>query len=77
MSNNEFLRPVSVDFAPYGSVCEWCGQPAEHQLTAIGGTFHNEGGFFCRPCGEEFVRMVAHSLKAEAPSKVNTTREIH
>ncbi len=36
MSNNEFSRFVSIDFAPYGSICEWCGRPAEEQLTAVG-----------------------------------------
>src|ERR1043166_9014713 len=35
MQLNEFHRPFSVDFAPQGSLCEWCGKPAERQLTAI------------------------------------------
>lgn len=61
MSNNEFRRPVSVDFAPRGSVCEWCGKPAELQLTAIGGNSHNESGLFCRPCGEDFSKAVTNS----------------
>lgn len=65
MSENEFRRPVSVDFAPAGSVCEWCGQPAVVQLTAIGGKTHNEGGFFCRTCGDEFIQAVAESLRRE------------
>ncbi|GLV56670.1 hypothetical protein KDH_35090 [Dictyobacter sp. S3.2.2.5] len=60
--SNEFQRPVSVDFAPRGSVCEWCGKPAERQLTAIGGTYHNESGVFCRTCGELFAQGVANSL---------------
>ena len=58
MSTNEFLRPISVDSAPRGSRCEWCGNPAEKQLTAIGGISHNEGGLFCRPCGEQFSLAV-------------------
>lgn len=62
MMSNEFRRPVSVDFAPRGSVCEWCGKPAERQLTAIGGTYHNEGGLFCRACGEKFSQAVVNSL---------------
>ena len=62
MSINEFRRPVSVDFAPRGSQCEWCGKPAERQLTAIGGTFHNESGVFCRSCGEKFSQAVVSSL---------------
>ena len=64
MSYNEFRRPVSVDFAPRGSLCEWCGKPAEKQLTAIGGSYHNESGLFCRSCGEEFTRAVINSLNA-------------
>ena len=58
MSINEFRRSVSVDFAPRGSLCEWCRKPAEVQLTAIGGAAHNESGLFCRSCGEEFTRAV-------------------
>jgi hypothetical protein len=58
MSNNEFSRSVSIDFASYDSVCEWCGRPAKDQLTAVGGIYHNEGGFFCRECGKEFMLMV-------------------
>lgn len=66
MSNNEFRRPVSVDFAPRGSLCEWCGKPAERQLTAIGGSYHNEGGLFCSSCGEKFSQAVANSIKVAA-----------
>ena len=61
MSENEFRRPVSIDFAPGGSICEWCGKPATQQLTAIGGKSHNEGGYFCSSCAIEFVRTVAES----------------
>ncbi len=60
---NEFRRPISVDFAPRGSFCEWCGKPAERQLTAIGGTYHNESGLFCRSCGERFSQAVTNSLQ--------------
>ena len=66
MSDNDFRQPISVDFAPQGSLCEWCGKPAVHQLTALGGKHHNEGGFFCRSCGEEFARTVASSLSRMA-----------
>jgi hypothetical protein len=62
MSTNEFRRPISVDFAPRGSSCEWCGKPAERQLTAIGGAFHNESGVFCQSCGEKFSQAVVNSL---------------
>jgi hypothetical protein len=66
MKYNEFHRPISADFAPRGSVCEWCGQPAERQLTAIGGTYHNQSGVFCRPCGEKFLETVIHSIQIAA-----------
>lgn len=66
MQDNEFRRPVSVDFAPQGSTCEWCGKPAEQQLTAIGGAYHNDGGLFCRPCGELFANAVMNSLQNAA-----------
>jgi hypothetical protein len=61
MANNEFSQIVSVDFAPHESLCEWCGKPAVQQLTAMGGKYHNEGGFFCLACGEEFTRTVRGS----------------
>ncbi len=67
MSINEFRRPVSVDSAPRGSRCEWCGEPAEQQLTAIGGSFHNDSGLFCRSCGEKFAQAVANSITTAPP----------
>lgn len=66
MTSNEFRRPVSVDFAPRGSRCEWCGELAEKQLTAIGGKYHNEGGLFCRDCGEKFTSFVANAIHLAA-----------
>ena len=63
MATNEFHRPVSVDFAPRNSFCEWCGKPAEQQLTAIGGSYHNESGLFCRSCGEKFSQAVIASTQ--------------
>jgi len=71
MSNDEFRKPVSVDSAPRGSVCEWCGKPAEVQLTAIGGNAHNEGGLFCRSCGEEFARAVANASAMATAADAN------
>ena len=62
MALNEFQRPVSVDSTSSGSQCEWCGKPAEQRLTAVGGTYHNESGAFCRSCGEQFTQTVANSL---------------
>lgn len=65
MPQNEFRQPVSVDAAPKGSRCEWCGEPAERQLTAIGGHYHNESGLFCRSCGEKFTQAVINSLSTK------------
>ena len=62
---NEFRQPLSIDEAPEGSVCEWCGKPARHRLTPLGGTNHDESGLFCRTCGEAFVFTVASSLYRE------------
>ncbi len=67
MFDNEFRRPFSVDAAPRGSLCEWCRKPAEVQLTAIGGTAHNESGLFCRSCGEDFTRAVVNASNTTAP----------
>lgn len=61
----DFRQPISLDDAPAGRVCEWCGKPAMFQLTAIGGRHHNESGFFCEPCSEAFIRAVASSLTRE------------
>ncbi len=66
MPYNEFSRPISADLAPPGSVCEWCGNSAEQQLTAIGGTYHNESGLFCHSCGEQFLQGVVNSLRSQA-----------
>jgi len=71
MSNNEFHRTISIDLAPRGSRCEWCGKPAEQQLTAIGGSYHNDGGLFCRECGEKFTKAVANSLSAAPTTEAN------
>lgn len=62
MSENEFRQPVSIDFAPGGSVCEWCGKPATQQLTVIGGRSHNDSGYFCDTCAAEYARSVAESM---------------
>ena len=59
MSVSEFNRPVATDSVPDGSMCEWCGKQAEQCLTAIGGTYQNTNGIFCRSCGEQFVQVVA------------------
>ena len=61
----DFRQPVTIDVAPAGEICEWCGKPAVHQLTALGGMHHNEGGFFCCQCSQAFVRAVASSVSRE------------
>ena len=71
MSYNEFRSPVSVDSAPRGSRCEWCGKPAEVQLTAIGGSSHNESGLFCRACGEDFSRAVINATSMTNTNQVS------
>lgn len=72
MSYNEFRQPISVDTAPRGSQCEWCGKPAVVQLTAIGGSAHNESGLFCRSCGEEFSRVVFNAANTSLAADANT-----
>src|SRR5258708_35001712 len=66
MQTNEFRRPVSADSVSPGSRCEWCGKAAEQQLTAIGGSHHNESGMFCRPCGEKFTEAVINAINIAA-----------
>ena len=66
MKYDEFRRPISADFAPRGSICEWCGKPAERQLTAIGGAYHNQSGLFCHSCGERFLEAVVNSAQIAA-----------
>jgi hypothetical protein len=58
MQYNTFYQPVSRDFVPQGRRCEWCGQPAVQQLTALGGLHHNQSGCFCLACGKAFTRIV-------------------
>jgi hypothetical protein len=71
---NEFRQPVSIDFAPAGSVCEWCGKPALQTLTVMGGLGHNERGYFCGGCGREFIRVVASDLRREIPAETAAAR---
>jgi len=58
MQYNIFYQAVSRDFVPHGRCCEWCGQPAVQQLTALGGLHHNQSGCFCLACGKAFIRAV-------------------
>lgn len=75
MSNNEFNREVSIDFAPHASQCEWCGKPAIQQLTAIGGPYHNDGGFFCLNCGQAFSRIVMEADASMAASLIEKWKQ--
>lgn len=68
MFDYDFRQPVLLDDAPKGRVCEWCGKPAVHQLTALGGRHHNEEGVFCQVCAQEFARIVADSLSRVIPA---------
>jgi hypothetical protein len=70
MQSSEFHHPVSIDSVPHGSLCQWCGKQAVKQLTAIGGRYHNEGGQFCKDCGEQFARVVTDSLTTSITSQV-------
>ena len=63
--SHEFCRPYSLDSAPRGHLCDWCREPAEKQVTAIGGIHHNQGGFFCRSCSETFCALIANALHME------------
>ena len=62
---NELRHPLTIDEAPVGSICEWCGKPAKHHITQLDGTNNNESGLFCRTCGEAYVCAVASSLCRE------------
>jgi transposase-like protein len=74
MEKNEFFQAISIDEAPSSSTCEWCSRPADERLTAIGGTYHNKGGFFCHECGEEFTRLILNSLSKKNTSASNGWR---
>ena len=71
---HELRQPVSIDFAPGGSVCEWCGKPALQTLTVIGGLGQNESGYFCSGCGKEFIRVVASDLRREISAETAVAR---
>ena len=62
---NEFRQPLSMDEAPEGSICEWCGKRARHQFIVLGGKCSNESSLLCHTCGEAFVCAVASSLRRE------------
>lgn len=62
---SEFRQPVSIESAPDGKVCEWCGKPAVQQLTVLGGIGHNDSGYFCESCSEKFILMIASDLQRD------------
>jgi hypothetical protein len=66
MQYNTFYQPVSRDFVPQGSRCEWCNRPAVQRLTAIGGLHHNQCGCFCLLCGREFICIVSNNTASPA-----------
>lgn len=71
MLHTTFDSSIVTDFAPRGSLCEWCKKPAVQQLTVIGGPSHNECGFFCSSCGEAFAHAVAeYQAKIARPTPV-------
>lgn len=74
MLDLDFRQPVSIDTAPKAHCCEWCGQPAVYQLTALGGLHHNEAGCFCQACGEAFVRAVAETLNRVITAEVSPSQ---
>lgn len=76
MLHTNFDNSIVTDFAPHGSLCQWCGKPAVQQLTALGGLRHNESGFFCSLCGEEFARAVAGPPRDGAVSEASTIRHV-
>lgn len=67
MKSTDFSCAIATDLVPPGRCCEWCGKPAEHQLTAMGGQHHNQGGFFCARCGQEFALLVCATLQPPLP----------
>ena len=69
----DFRAPVTIEVAPAGEICEWCGKPAVHQLTALGGKYHNKGGFFCGQCSEAFIRAGASSLSREVSAETEAS----
>ena len=69
MKQSTFYQPVSWDIVPPNRRCEWCGQPAVQQLTALGGLHHNQGGYFCLACGKAFVRILRNQMVAMTPGK--------
>jgi uncharacterized protein (DUF427 family) len=62
MENTEFRSPVTLDVAPVGSVCEWCGRRASYLVIVVGGKHHNEEAYFCHECGQAYIRAVADSI---------------
>lgn len=67
MLDTAFRQPISVDRAPEGHLCDWCDNPAIYHLIAIGGIYHNKGGYFCQGDGEEFACIVAEAMSRPVP----------
>jgi hypothetical protein len=60
-----FARPFSLEHVPGGHRCDWCRGPAEYHVTAIGGSYHNIGGYFCPACAETFCALIATPVPAQ------------
>lgn len=79
MAANEFSSPVAIDFAPACSRCHRCGEAAEYELIAIGGSFHNMSALFCRSCGNEFIKAITGSYEQDvlvAPKQEETLHTV-
>lgn len=76
MQQNSFSQPVSHDFVPRGSRCEWCGKEAVEQLTAIGGRHHNQGGRFCSSCASAFIQQVSSHATTPVALSRNSIPEL-
>jgi hypothetical protein len=58
--SNEFQGPVTMDLTVRGSICDWCGQTGERQLTSI--SVYHMSGAFCNPCGQQFMEWIVAQI---------------
>jgi len=76
MQNNMFQQPISHDFVPLGSHCEWCEKEAVEHLTALGGRHHNQSGRFCASCARAFIQQVRNDVASPVALGRNTIQEL-
>ena len=62
---DELRHPLTIDQAPEGGICEWCGKQAVHSFLVLDEKCQNEKVLFCRACGDAFVCAVASALSRE------------